>query len=59
MVVDYHLDKYSILNSGLLPGENLVGSAIVPAIPGMLLEVVPPDDYYEKATVEIGENENA
>ncbi len=59
VVVDYHLDKFSILKSGLVPGETLVVSDIVPAIPGMLLEVVSQDDYYEKATVEIGENENA
>lgn len=57
--VDYYLGNHAILKSGLSQGERLVVNDIVPAIPGMLLEVAGQDNYYEKAAREIGEDDDA
>lgn len=59
VTVAYSLDKYAVLESGLSAGEKLIVSDIVPAVSGMLLEVVALEGYYERAAAEIGEGADA
>lgn len=59
VAVSYQLDKYAVIESGLAPGDTLIVSDIVPAVPGMLLEVAPRDGFYQKAALEIGEAADA
>lgn len=55
VAVQYYFEGYAVLEAGLRPGESLVVSDIVPAVPGMLLDPMARDGFYRDAAREIGE----